>query len=113
MCNTILGFNVGDGHMHDARLVAAVQKRLSLQPGDLVVVWAESQPVHRRTQRYEVIDAALGVVERGTWKVADCVAEQPWLPNGPVPLHVTWTATGYHRRQTLAADPNRCDATAD
>jgi len=37
-----------------------------------------------------VIDAALGVVQRGTWRVADVVAEQPWLPNGPVPLTVTW-----------------------
>jgi hypothetical protein len=31
------------------------------------------------------------VVERGTWKVADAVAEQPWLPNGPIPLHVSWS----------------------
>jgi hypothetical protein len=37
-----------------------------------------------------VIDAALGVIERGTWQVADLVAEQPWLPNGPIPLEVTW-----------------------
>ena len=42
-------------------------------------------------QQYKVIDAALGVIERGTWKVADAVAEQPWLPNGPIPLEVTWT----------------------
>ena len=40
--------------------------------------------------RYKVIDAALGVIETGTWKVADAVAEQPWLPNGPIPTHVTW-----------------------
>ena len=37
-----------------------------------------------------MIDAALGVIERGTWKVADAVAEQPWLPNGPIPVQVTW-----------------------
>ncbi|MEH0635179.1 DUF3556 domain-containing protein [Streptomyces bottropensis] len=42
-------------------------------------------------QHYQVIDAALGVIERGTWKVADAVEEQPWLPNGPIPLDVTWT----------------------
>jgi Transmembrane protein of unknown function (DUF3556) len=38
-----------------------------------------------------LIDAALGVIERGTWKVADAVAEQPWLPNGPIPTEVTWS----------------------
>ena len=51
----------------------------------------ESQPIHRGTQHYQVIDAALGVIERGTWKVVDAVQEQPWLPNGPIPLDVTWT----------------------
>jgi hypothetical protein len=42
-------------------------------------------------QHYKVIDAALGVIERGTWKVADAVAEQPWLPNGPIATEVTWS----------------------
>jgi Transmembrane protein of unknown function (DUF3556) len=39
----------------------------------------------------KVIDAALGVLERGTWNVADAVKQQPWLPNGPIPLNLTWT----------------------
>ena len=42
-------------------------------------------------QHYKVIDAALGVIERGTWKVTDAVNEQPWLPNGPIPTEVTWS----------------------
>ena len=111
VCTALIGFNFGDGHMHDARLVAAVQKRLGLEPGDLVVVWVESQPIHKKTQEYQVIDAALGVVERGTWNVADCVAEQPWLPNGPVPLQVTWTAEGYERLKTLSSPTNHRDET--
>jgi Transmembrane protein of unknown function (DUF3556) len=55
------------------------------------VAWVESQPIHKDYQRYKVIDAALGVIERGRYQVADAVAELPWLPNGPIPLHVTWT----------------------
>ncbi|MBK5217052.1 MAG: DUF3556 domain-containing protein, partial [Propionibacteriales bacterium] len=47
------------------------------------------------TQEYRVIDAALGVVERGTYVVKDATDEQPWLPNGPIPHQVTWTAPGY------------------
>jgi hypothetical protein len=31
------------------------------------------------------------VIERGTWKVADAVNEQPWLPNGPIPTQVSWS----------------------
>ncbi len=104
VCSTIVGWNFGDGHLHDERLIAAVQKRLGLEPGDLVVAYCESQATPWRTsrpQQYRVIDAALGVVERGTWDVRDCVNEQPWLPNGPVPLQVEWTADGYRRQSTL------------
>ncbi len=103
VANSIVGWNFGDGHLHDERLVASVQKRLGLEPGDLVVVFAESQATAWRRstpQHYRVIDAALGVVERGTWDVRDCVAEQPWLPNGPIPLQVQWTAEGYRRRSS-------------
>ena len=61
------------------------------------MAWIESQPVHKNFQRYVVIDAALGIVERGTYTVADAVAEQPWLPNGPIPLTVEWRLDGYQR----------------
>ncbi|MDN5860030.1 MAG: DUF3556 domain-containing protein, partial [Pseudonocardia sp.] len=105
ICNIVLGWNFGDGHLHDKHLIDAVQRRLRLQPGDLVVVYAEGQPLHKKTQDYQVVDAALGVVERGTWRTEDCVAEQPWLPNGPVPLTVTWTAPGYVRKQQLTGGP--------
>ena len=55
------------------------------------VAWIESQAIHSKVQRYKIIDAALGVVERGTYRVADAVEQQPWLPNGPIPFNVTWT----------------------
>ena len=106
VCNTILGWNFGDGHLHDERLIAALQRRLNFKPGDLVVAFCESQPTPWRThvpQEYRIIDAALGVVERGTWDVRECVNEQPWLPNGPVPLDVSWTAPGFRRGETLTA----------
>jgi hypothetical protein len=90
-CNSLIGFNFGDGHLHNIDLVNAVQSRVGFAPGEWIVVWVESQAIHRTVQHYQVIDAALGVIERGTWKVADAVKEQPWLPNGPIPLDVTWT----------------------
>ena len=89
-CNSVIGWNFGDGHLHDDQLIEAIQRRVGFEPGEFVVVWVESQPIHKRTQEYFVMDAALGIVERGTWLVADCVKEQPWLPNGPVPTTVTW-----------------------
>jgi uncharacterized membrane protein YkgB len=94
VCNSLIGFNFGDGHLHNEDLIRAVQAQAGFEPGELVVVWVESQPVHRGDQAYKVIDAALGVIERGTWQVADAVAEQPWLPNGPIPVQVTWSRAG-------------------
>jgi hypothetical protein len=91
VCNSLVGFNFGDGHLHNADMIAAVQAQAGFEPGELVVAWVESQPVHRGYQEYQLIDAALGVIERGRWQVTDAVAEQPWLPNGPIPMQVTWS----------------------
>jgi hypothetical protein len=90
-CNSVIGFNFGDGHLHNEDLLKAIQKRCGFEPGEFIVVWVESQPIHKKTQEYKVIDVATGVLERGTWKVADAVKEQPWLPNGPIPMQATWS----------------------
>jgi hypothetical protein len=96
-CNAIIGFNFGDGHLHDRRMIEAVQKRCRFAPGELIVVWAESEAVGSGRQEYLVIDAAVGVVERGSWAVTDAVNEQPWLPNGPIQTDVTYRRPGYGR----------------
>ena len=100
-CNAIVGFNFGDGHLHNQRLIEAIQKRCQFKPGEFIVVWVESEPILNGRQQYWVWDAGVGIVERGSWSVKEAVEEQPWLPNGPVPLTVTWTADGFTRRSTL------------
>ncbi len=90
-CNSLIGFNFGDGHLHNEDLIRAVQAEAGFEPGECVIVWAESSAFGSDIQRYKLIDAALGVTERGTWKVSDAVAQQPWLPNGPIPLQVNWS----------------------
>jgi hypothetical protein len=94
VCNSLIGFNFGDGHLHDAEMIRAVQREAGFEPGECFIAWVESEAVGSGVQHYQVIDAALGVIERGTWKVADAVEEQPWLPNGPIPLQVSWSLDG-------------------
>jgi uncharacterized membrane protein YkgB len=94
VCNSLIGFNFGDGHLHNEDLIAAVQRQAAFEPGELVAVWVESQGWGSGVQHYKVIDAALGVIERGSWRVADAVEEQPWLPNGPIPTRVMWSLGG-------------------
>ena len=101
VCNSLIGFNFGDGHLHDADMIQAVEREAAFEPGECVIAWVESEAFGSGVQHYQLIDAALGVVERGTWKVADAVAEQPWLPNGPIPLQVTWSL-GDSKRGALA-----------
>ena len=93
--NTLTGWNFGDAHCHDERLIEAVQERCNYEPGELVVVFTESQPMFDKKVQYRVIDAALGVVEKGWYHNDHAAEEQPWLPNGGIPHTITWTREGY------------------
>jgi Transmembrane protein of unknown function (DUF3556) len=93
--NVLTGWNFGDGHCLDERLIEALQERCDYEPGDVVVAWTESQPAFSKKVQYRVIDAALGCVEKGWYHNDDAFNEQPWLPNGPIPHTVTWTLPGY------------------
>jgi hypothetical protein len=95
VCNVLTGWNFGDGHCLDERLIEAVQQRCHYEPGDLVVAFTESQPAFSKKVQYRVIDAALGTVEKGWYHNDDAFNTQPWLPDGPIPHTITWTRPGY------------------
>jgi len=86
VAGVVLGYNFGDGHFHDQRLLAAVHERCRFEPGELRVVVLESQPAHVQRQRYRIYDAATGLVEEGWVSVADMVERQPWLDGRPFPV---------------------------
>jgi hypothetical protein len=96
-CNALVGFNFGDGHLHNKVFLDGVQERVKFAPGEFMIVWIESEAVGRGRQYYWVMDAAVGIVERGSYAVGDAVEEQPWLPNGPIATDVTWRLDGYER----------------
>ena len=79
VAGVVLGYNFGDGHFHDQRLLAAVQERCRFAPGELRVVTLESQPAQVQRQRYRIWDAAAGLVEEGSVDVAEMAKRQPWL----------------------------------
>jgi Transmembrane protein of unknown function (DUF3556) len=88
VASVVLGYNFGDGHFHDQRLLAAVQERCCFSSGELRVVTLESQPAHVQRQRYRIWDAADGLVEEGWVDVRDMVVRQPWLVGDePFPVH--------------------------
>ena len=73
-----LGWNFGDGHLHDEQLLDAVQERCGFAPGELRIVAIESQPITRATWSWRIVDAADGVLLRGTAPVTDALEQQPW-----------------------------------
>ncbi|QIS20902.1 DUF3556 domain-containing protein [Nocardia terpenica] len=87
IASTALGWNFGDGHMHNEQLIAALQQRCHFTPGEVRVILLDAQPIQRQTQRYRLIDAATGEFEYGTVQVADMVTRQPWADDVPVHVH--------------------------
>ena len=74
----VLGWNFGDGHLHHLQLLEAVQERCDFGPGDLRVVFLESQPIQRQAHHYFIWDAATGLVEEGDVEIRSLLAQQPW-----------------------------------
>lgn len=106
MCNNIIGFNFGDGHFHNEVMLEAIQRRCQFEPGEFLVAWVESEPIMDGRQQYWLWDAGVGIVERGSWSVKECVETLNWLPDGPIDIDVTWRKPGY-TRVSHAADAAR------
>ena len=105
VAGVVLGWNFGEGHLHDEQLLASVQERCGFGPGELRVVMLESQPIHRQVQRYRIVDAATGLVESGTIAVADMVRSQPWLGEAGIPVHVDGPAAAPADGATVIDEP--------
>jgi hypothetical protein len=90
ICSTAIGWNFGDGHMHNEQLIAALQERCHFEPGEVRILLLDAQPIQKQSQQYRLVDAATGEFERGYVNVADMVTRQPW--DDDVPVHMTWSA---------------------
>jgi hypothetical protein len=86
--SSVVGWQFGDGHLHNEFFINAVQERCQYAPGEVLVVYLESQPWTNLRQHYRLIDPAVGVLETGWVDVRDMIATQSWLPDGPIPIHV-------------------------
>lgn len=78
MAGLVLGWNFGDGHLHDEQLLAAVQAQCGFEPGELRCIFVEAQPLGGDSQSWRIHDAATGLVESGTLSVRELQTRQPW-----------------------------------
>jgi Transmembrane protein of unknown function (DUF3556) len=78
----VLGWNFGDGHLHDEQLLAAVQAGCSFEAGELRCIFVESQPLAGDSLSYRIVDACTGMLERGELPVSELGTRQPWSSTG-------------------------------
>jgi hypothetical protein len=114
--NVVNGWNFGDAHFHGRQLLEAVQERCGFAEGEVRVIALESEPMagspDRGRQRYEIYDAAAGLLEEGYVRVVDMVNRQPWLDERfDVPIEVT-SRPGAEEEDERAAVPAAPGASA-
>ena len=86
----LIGWNFGEGHLHNEQLLAAVQRRCQFEDGDVRVIILESQPFQTQRQEYRILDAKTGLIEEGYVDVASMLTRQPWPePGDDYLVHVT------------------------
>jgi hypothetical protein len=73
-----LGWNFGDGHLHDEGLLEAIQAQCGFEEGELRCIFVESQPLFGSTLEWRVADAKSGIRERGAIEVRRLIELQPW-----------------------------------
>lgn len=91
----LVGWNFGEGHLHNEQLLEALQRRCNFEDGDVRVIVLEGQPFHVQKQRYRIVDAKTGVIEAGYVTVEDMLSRQPWpAPGDEFPVHLTTQRSG-------------------
>lgn len=84
VAGVVLGWNFGEGHLHDMQLLRAIQRQCGFEEGELRCIFVESQPLGRPSLSWTIADAATGVRETGKINVRDLRNLQPWptVPGG-------------------------------
>ncbi len=73
-----LGWNFGDGHLHNEQLLSAIQKRCSFASGELRCIMVESQPLGRPHMDWRIVDAKDGTIEKGRITIKELMSLQPY-----------------------------------
>jgi hypothetical protein len=75
---SIVGWNFGEGHLADERLVEAVQRQCGFEEGELRVICVEAQPILGSTLHWRIVDAARGTLDEGHAELSDLARRKPW-----------------------------------
>lgn len=75
---SVLGWNFGEGHLCDERLLRAIQAQCGFEDGELRAIMVESQPLLGSTLHWRIVDAARGQLEEGYVELDELARRAPW-----------------------------------
>jgi len=78
VAGSVLGWNFGEGHLADERLLAAIQQQCDFAEGELRVISVEAQPLFGSTLHWRINDAQRGLLAEGYLSIHDLAARKPW-----------------------------------
>jgi len=81
LCGQLIGWNFGDGHLHNHNLLEAIQAQIGFEEGEVRVVSVESQPLFGAKMHWKVHDAASGLIEEGSTAIGPMRTVPAW-PTG-------------------------------
>src|SRR5258708_21202472 len=80
----VLGWNFGEGHLHNEQLLEEVQQQCQFDEGELRCIFVESQPFGKSTLSYRIVDARSGRLAAGELEIGDLLKRQPWGDESPL-----------------------------
>ena len=78
VAGSVLGWNFGEGHLCDHRLLACIQEACDFEDGELRAIVVESQPLLGATLHWRIFDAKRGLLDQGHAHLDDLARRAPW-----------------------------------
>jgi hypothetical protein len=78
VAGSVLGWNFGEGHLCDERLLACIQAQCGFEDGELRAIMVESQPLLGSTLHWRIHDAERGLLDEGYAHLDDLARRAPW-----------------------------------
>ncbi len=78
VAGSVLGWNFGEGHLCDHRLLARIQEQCNFEDGELRAITVESQPLLGSTLHWRIFDARCGLLAEGEAHLDDLARRAPW-----------------------------------
>jgi hypothetical protein len=78
VAGSVLGWNFGEGHLCDERLLACIQAQCGFEDGELRAITVESQPLLGSTLHWRIHDAERGLLDEGYAHLDDLARRAPW-----------------------------------